>query len=66
MNKDKNIEDTFFLDIFNNILNYNNKNVIIIFDIYDIIWFSLKDLLKILGYSATLKQLSILNIHQDF
>lgn len=42
----------FFLDVFNNILDFNNSKVTIIFDNDGNIWFGLKDLLKMLGYNA--------------
>ena len=48
MNKNK---EQFFLDVFNNILDFNNSKVIVIFDTDGNIWFGLKDLLKMLGYS---------------
>jgi prophage antirepressor-like protein len=41
----------FFLDVFNNILDYNDSKVIVIFDSNGDIWFGLKDLFKMLGYS---------------
>jgi hypothetical protein len=42
----------FFMDIFNQILKYNNTKVVIIFDINDKIWFKLKDLFEMFGYDA--------------
>ena len=48
---DKNKEQ-FFLDVFNNILDYNNSKVIILFDIDGNIWFGFNDILKMLGYSS--------------
>ena len=57
------IKQNFFLDVFNNILDYNNSKVIIIFDIDSNIWFGFKDILKILEYTSTIKQLQILNIN---
>ena len=47
-----NSKENFFLDIFNNILNYGENKVIIIFDLDGNIWFGLKDILKMLGYDA--------------
>ena len=44
-----------FLDIFNNILDFNDSKVIIIFDSDGNIRFVLKDLLKILGYNIVIK-----------
>ena len=45
-------KEKFFLDVFNNILDFNNSKVIVIFDIDGNIWFGLKDLFKMLGYDA--------------
>lgn len=50
MEKNKNYK--FFLDIFNNILDYNNSKVTVIFDINGNIWFGLKDLFRMLDYDA--------------
>ncbi len=47
MNKNK---EQFFLDLFNNILDFNNSKVIIIFDTDGNIWFGYSDILKMLGY----------------
>lgn len=38
------------IDVFENLLMYNNKDVFIILDINNDIWFKMKDVLKILGY----------------
>ena len=45
MNKNK---EQFFLDVFNNILDFNNSKVIVIFDTDGNIWFGLKDLFNLL------------------
>jgi len=41
---------SFIIDIFENLLKYNDTNVFIILDINNSIWFKMKDILKILGY----------------
>jgi prophage antirepressor-like protein len=47
--------DIFYMEIFNEIIKINDNELIIIYDIYNNIWFKFKDLLKILGYTGTLK-----------
>jgi len=44
------MSNSFYLDIYNNILNYKKNQLLIIFDIDGNIWFKLRDLLKIIGY----------------
>jgi prophage antirepressor-like protein len=46
---------SFIIDIFENLLKYNDKNIFIILDINNEIWFKLKDIYSILGYSNTRK-----------
>ena len=41
---------SFIIDIFENLLKYNDTNVFIILDINNNIWFKMKDILTILGY----------------
>ena len=41
----------FFLDIFNQLLKYNEKKIIIIFDTGGNIWFGLRDIFNMLGYN---------------
>jgi prophage antirepressor-like protein len=59
-------DSTFFLDIFNQILKYNEQNVVIVFDKKGDIWFKLKDLLKMLGYVSTLDHFDKLKIDIKF
>lgn len=66
MSKTKLKEGKFFLDVFNNILDYNESKVIVFFDTDGNIWFGLKDLLKMLGYTSTLNQLNTLDITKTF
>ena len=42
------------------------NKVIIIFDLDGNIWFGLKDILKMLGYTSIIKQLTMLNIDDKF
>lgn len=54
--------ETFFLDIFNNILDYENSNVKITFDTKGAIWFAYNDILNLMGYEdirAAIKEFSI-------
>ena len=46
-----------FIDVFNNLLKYNNQEVFIVVDKYNQIWFKLKDIIKLLGYSNVKKTL---------
>ena len=40
-----------FLDIWNNLLKFNEKNIFIVFDKDGNIWFGMKDLFRALGYN---------------
>ena len=44
--------NSFFLDVWNNLIKINNDNVFIIFDMKGNIWFGLTDLIKALGYKS--------------
>ncbi len=46
-----------FIDIFNNLLKYNEQNIFIIVDTNNQIWFKLKDVLKMLDYKNLKKAL---------
>ena len=52
------LKNSFFLDIWNNLIKINKDNVFIIFDETGDIWFGLKDLIKAFGYK------SLQNIHR--
>ena len=54
-----------FLDIWNNLLKFNENNIFIVFDKDGNIWFGMKDLFKALGYKGLLK-LFRFNIPKDF
>lgn len=56
----------FFLDIFNNILDFNKNKVIIIFDEEGNIWFGLKDIMKMLGYTNIIKRINDMKINVKF
>jgi len=45
------MDKTFFLDIFNKILKYGEKEIKIIFDSNGDIWFGVRDVLKVLDYT---------------
>jgi len=46
-----------FINVFNNLLKYNEQEVFIVVDKYNQIWFKLKDIIKLLGYSNVKKTL---------
>ena len=54
------------IDVFENLLKYNNKEVFIVLDVNNIIWFKLKDILKILEYSSIKKAIYKLDIDRKF
>ena len=56
----------FFLDIFNKLFKINEQEIFIIFDIDGNILFKFKDVLKVLGYTSTLKQYNIFNIDKEY
>ena len=60
------MENTFYLDIFNKLLLFNDEKIFIIFDKKGNIWFNLNNLLKILGYKDFNKSKKDLNINKDF
>ena len=66
MEKIKYQNKKFFLDVFNNILDYNDSLVVVIFDINGGIWFGFSDLLKMLGYTSIDKTIQKTKINNDF
>lgn len=58
--------EPFFLDIFNNLLDFNNNKIYIVFDVNGDIWFGLKQLLSMLGYTSITKQQSNLKLDKKF
>lgn len=59
-------KDVFFMEIFNEILKINNSEIMIVYDIDGNIWFGLKDILRALGYTASLKHLNNFNINKMY
>jgi prophage antirepressor-like protein len=57
---------SFFVDLFNNILKYNDKTVFIVIDINNTIWFKMKDVLKLLGYYNISKSNRIYHIKYTY
>lgn len=51
---------------FNNLFSYNNTSIIVIFDEYNKIWFSLIGIYKALGYAEPSKEIKRLVIDQDY
>lgn len=54
-----------FIDIFNNLLKYNNQEVFIVVDRYNQIWFKLKDIVRILDYNDHARTVTRLNIDDE-
>ena len=57
---------TFFLEIFDNLIKFNNNELMILFDIDGKIWFKLKDVYRILGYSNLKKVIYNCNIDSQY
>ncbi len=51
---------------FNNLFSYNNTNIIVIFDEYNKIWFSLSNIYKAIGYADTAKEIKRTDIATDY
>jgi len=66
MSHDKNKKEVFFMEIFNEILKINNKEIMIVYDTDGNIWFKYKDILKALGYTSSLKHLKNFNINKIY
>ena len=54
---------SFIIDIFENLLKYNDKQVFIVLDIDNNIWFKMKDIVKILGYSNARKAVQLVKVN---
>ena len=52
----------FFMEIFNDILKINNNNIIIIYDTDGNIWFGLRDILKVIGYTSLENAMATIDI----
>lgn len=61
---DKN--NSFFLDIFNHLLQVNENSILILFDDKQNIWFSLKDVIKSLGYVNVDNAINTMKINPDY
>jgi prophage antirepressor-like protein len=59
------MDKTFFLDIFNKILKFGEKEISIIFDSNGDIWFGLRDVLKVLDYKNYKKALQNIYITKN-
>ena len=57
--------ETFFLDIFNHLLEINKNKILIIFDVNANIWFSFKDIIKSLEYVNIDNAISTITISKD-
>ena len=51
---------------YNNLFSYNNTSVIVIFDEYNKIWFSLANIYKAIGYADTAKEIKRTYIDPDY
>jgi prophage antirepressor-like protein len=54
------------IEVFENLLKYNKKEVFIILDINNDIWFKMKDILRVLEYSSIKKAIYKLDINKKF
>lgn len=61
----KHHKEVFFMDIFYNILKYNDKEILIIFDKEANIWFGLRTILKILDYTSIDKTIHNIIINKN-
>ena len=59
------MDKTFFLDIFNKLLKYEDKEISIIFDSNGDVWFGLRDTLKVLDYKNYKKALQNIYISKN-
>lgn len=58
-----NKQEIFFMGIFDNIIKCNNKEILIIYDKEGEIWFKLKNITQLLGYTSINKQLNLLKLN---
>ena len=58
------MKNNFVFDILNQVLKYDEKTIIVIFDNNGNSWFKLKDLLILLEYKSTIRQPSLLGISE--
>ena len=57
---------SFIIDVFENLLKYNDKQVFIVLDIDNNIWFKMKDILKILDYSNARKAVQLVKVDKKY
>ena len=57
---------SFIVNVFENLLKYNNTNIFITFDSDNNIFFKLRDILKILGYTNVKKALIRFDINKEY
>ena len=58
-------DNIFFMKLFNQILKVNDKEIMIVYDVDGNIWFKIKNILEVLGYTGTLKQLNNIKINKN-
>ena len=56
---------SIFIDLFNNLLKYNEKEVFIVVDKNNQIWFKLKDIVKLLDYNDHSRTVSRLKLEKN-
>ena len=54
------------INVFENLLKYNDKKVFIILDINNEIWFKLKDIFKLLGYTNSRKAVQEAQVNNKY
>ena len=57
---------SFIIELFNNLLKYNDKEIFIIIDINNDIWLKMKDIFSILGYNNTRKAVQNTSIDKNY
>ena len=57
---------SFIIDIFENLLKYNDKEVFIVIDNDNVIWFKMRDVLRLLGYSTVKKTVYVFKINTEY
>jgi prophage antirepressor-like protein len=57
---------SFIIDVFENLLKYNDKQVFIVLDIDNNIWFKMKDILKVLDYSNARKAVQLVKVDKKY
>lgn len=57
---------SFFLDIFNNLIKYNEKEIFITIDTFNNIWFKMKDIFIVLGYNNARKAVQNMKVNENY